>query len=424
MLLFRRYLPAVYDFVGRLVLEGHDANEATRDTFVQAQRQLPSLREPEEFRSWLFSIAYERAARRLRSEGRREEAIAEAAAALTDDVDRAVWTSVATFEPSTRAALDLHVRHGFDTITIATVLGVDPEHASEFITRVRQEMVAALPALDDPFRAYAELGEVEPPSDLEERLAAELEGRGTGEERPSPLRRAVVALAILSITGLVAAYAAPRLAPDRTRLDAAGAAASEQEGDVVAEGGPDTRSASEPDTAVTTDDGSADDDVPAEDGTTATGSDGSADGGTATSAGDGSDAFTGEDDDVYPEDEHEDVGSPPRVTDPGEPGAPTVRITSPESGHVVVARDLGGGNWAAQVSAVAEGSDPDGQRIEGRWYSNRQPQELSRTARATFWLALPDGCPGESLVHTVTVEVTDPDGHVARDSIDIEVRCP
>ncbi len=51
------HLPMVYAIV-RQALDGHpDADDVTQDIMVRALRQLPSLRSPESFRSWLMAIA-------------------------------------------------------------------------------------------------------------------------------------------------------------------------------------------------------------------------------------------------------------------------------------------------------------------------------------------------------------------------------
>ncbi|BFV61230.1 hypothetical protein KCMC57_up63340 [Kitasatospora sp. CMC57] len=70
--LFGDYLPLVYNIVGR-GLNGHpDVDDVVQETMVRAMRALPSLREPERFRSWIVAIAV----RQMHDHGRRHRAAA------------------------------------------------------------------------------------------------------------------------------------------------------------------------------------------------------------------------------------------------------------------------------------------------------------------------------------------------------------
>ncbi|WP_305789667.1 sigma-70 family RNA polymerase sigma factor [Symbioplanes lichenis] len=65
--LVREHLPLVYNIVGR-ALAGHpDVDDVVQETMFRALRALPSLREPERFRSWLVAIAYRQIQLHLRA---------------------------------------------------------------------------------------------------------------------------------------------------------------------------------------------------------------------------------------------------------------------------------------------------------------------------------------------------------------------
>lgn len=54
--LIAAYLPLLYNIVGR-ALSGHaDVDDVVQETLLRAMRDLPALRAPESFRSWLVSI--------------------------------------------------------------------------------------------------------------------------------------------------------------------------------------------------------------------------------------------------------------------------------------------------------------------------------------------------------------------------------
>lgn len=51
------YLPLVYNVVGRALRRSADVDDVVQDVMLQAVRDLPQLRDPESFRSWLVTIA-------------------------------------------------------------------------------------------------------------------------------------------------------------------------------------------------------------------------------------------------------------------------------------------------------------------------------------------------------------------------------
>jgi RNA polymerase sigma-70 factor, ECF subfamily len=64
--LFRRHIRAVGNLALRMLRNPEDADDVVQDTFAVALDKLDSLKEPEAFRAWLFSIAVRHVHRRLR----------------------------------------------------------------------------------------------------------------------------------------------------------------------------------------------------------------------------------------------------------------------------------------------------------------------------------------------------------------------
>jgi DNA-directed RNA polymerase specialized sigma24 family protein len=65
--LIAAHLPMLYRIVGR-ALDGHaDVDDVVQETVLRAHRDLPSLRAPASFRSWLVAIAMRQTSSRLRA---------------------------------------------------------------------------------------------------------------------------------------------------------------------------------------------------------------------------------------------------------------------------------------------------------------------------------------------------------------------
>ncbi|MGC4190544.1 MAG: RNA polymerase sigma factor [Thermomicrobiales bacterium] len=56
-LLYRRYLPRVYDFVASRMATRDEAEDATQTIFLKVLHSLHTCRDPEHFAGWLFAIA-------------------------------------------------------------------------------------------------------------------------------------------------------------------------------------------------------------------------------------------------------------------------------------------------------------------------------------------------------------------------------
>ncbi|GBD24493.1 RNA polymerase sigma factor YlaC [bacterium HR29] len=162
--LYEAYFPSIYDFLVRLLRDPDEAADVTQDTFLKAMRSLASLREPGQFRAWLFAIARNAALNRLASRRRfvplepsddespvftvvdesrfadpAEAAAAKEAAAIIDEAAR-------TLDPRQLSLLDLHVRQGLGPAEIAEVLGVSRNNAAVMLHRLREAVRRAIEA--------------------------------------------------------------------------------------------------------------------------------------------------------------------------------------------------------------------------------------------------------------------------------------
>ena len=162
--LYERYFPGVHDFLSRLLRDRNDGADVTQDTFVKAIEQLPTLEDPEKFKSWLFAIAHRTALNRIRKSKR-----ARLDPASVDDAERAtmaiadpdptidpeqmaasqeaadiVWEAAAGLDERTYTVMDLHVRHGLESAEIAEVLGVTTGNAYTMVSRMKQRFTDAL----------------------------------------------------------------------------------------------------------------------------------------------------------------------------------------------------------------------------------------------------------------------------------------
>ncbi len=155
--LYERYFPAVFDFLTRLLRNREEAADVAQDTFIKALEQLGSLKNPERFKSWLFTIAHRRGLNRIRSSKRTTAVGAvdddERATMAVADADPAadpeqmaaiqqaadiVWEAAALLDPRTYTVMDLHVRQGLDSAEIAEVMGVTKGNAYTMVSRMKQ----------------------------------------------------------------------------------------------------------------------------------------------------------------------------------------------------------------------------------------------------------------------------------------------
>jgi RNA polymerase sigma factor (sigma-70 family) len=166
-------LPLVYSIVRRAMNGRTDADDVVQDIMVRALRQLPALRRPESFRSWLAAIAVHQISTHLRrraAEERRGAPLDEAtgipdpAAEFEDrtmlEVElsaqrRQVVRAGQWLDPDHRVVLSLWLLESAGELTrtdVAAALGSSAAHTGVRIQRMREqlelsrELVAALDA--------------------------------------------------------------------------------------------------------------------------------------------------------------------------------------------------------------------------------------------------------------------------------------
>ncbi|MFH7594772.1 sigma-70 family RNA polymerase sigma factor [Streptomyces racemochromogenes] len=99
--LIAAYLPLVYNIVRRALSAGADADDVVQETLLRAVRDLPALRAPESFRSWLVAITL----RQINTHWQRHRALAD----RTADIDEALLIPAAGAEPEDATILRLRM---------------------------------------------------------------------------------------------------------------------------------------------------------------------------------------------------------------------------------------------------------------------------------------------------------------------------
>ena len=125
-----------------------EADDCFQETFIAALRAYPSLKDARNLRSWLMTIAHNKAMDHHRSRARQPVPVAETPERATRDGDRLgadpVWGSVAGLPPKQRAAVALRFACDMPHREIGSALGVSEAAARrnvhEGIKRLREEM--------------------------------------------------------------------------------------------------------------------------------------------------------------------------------------------------------------------------------------------------------------------------------------------
>ncbi|KIF00787.1 RNA polymerase ECF-subfamily sigma factor [Streptomyces sp. RSD-27] len=99
--LIAAYLPLVYNIVRRALSADADADDVVQETLLRVVRDLPALRAPESFRSWLVAITL----RQINTHWQRQRAVAD----RTTDIDEALRIPAAGAEPEDATILRLRM---------------------------------------------------------------------------------------------------------------------------------------------------------------------------------------------------------------------------------------------------------------------------------------------------------------------------
>lgn len=156
------HLPLVYNIVGR-ALAGHpDVDDLVQETMLRAIRGLPTLREPDRFRSWLVTIAYRQIQLYLRSrrasrqrhtpepvevaDPRGDFADRTAAEIVVADQRRELVEAARWLDDADRRLLGLWWQEASGDLTrteLAAALAVQPKHAAVRVQRMKAQLEAA-----------------------------------------------------------------------------------------------------------------------------------------------------------------------------------------------------------------------------------------------------------------------------------------
>ncbi len=146
--LVRKYQARLVAFLWNLLGSGDDARDAAQDAFVQAYDRLSQFDRSQNFRSWLFTIAYNRGIdllRRKRSFRRfwqREAARGEQALAVAAPLEESpFWQPVLhRITPQERSVLALKYNEDCGTDEIAAVLGCSESTVRVHLLNARRKL--------------------------------------------------------------------------------------------------------------------------------------------------------------------------------------------------------------------------------------------------------------------------------------------
>ncbi|WP_442814490.1 RNA polymerase sigma factor [Streptomyces sp. NBC_01808] len=248
------WLPLVYNIVGR-ALGGHaDVDDVVQETMLRAVHQLPALRDPDSFRSWLVSIAM----RQIRDRARCRERQATESRATADVPDatvdfaettvlrlqlegqrREVAEAARWLDGEDRQLLSLwwlEVAGELSRRDLAAALGVSRAHAAVRVQRMKERLervrgiVRVLNESNDPkhadcdgLRALLGRWDGRPSSVWRKRLARHIRGCArcaASREEIVPAERLLVGLALVPIP---AGFALSLALGGKTTAAAAGA---------------------------------------------------------------------------------------------------------------------------------------------------------------------------------------------------------
>jgi RNA polymerase sigma factor (sigma-70 family) len=142
--LVRTWHTQLWNYARRMAGSAELADELTQETWVAVLRGLPSLRSPERFAPWLFSIARRRLANRLR-ELYREPAVVADEPVFDDPLDRVeLLAGLAALPLLEREVLVLFHVHDLSLQECAEVVGVPVGTVKSRLFRARRMLRDAL----------------------------------------------------------------------------------------------------------------------------------------------------------------------------------------------------------------------------------------------------------------------------------------
>lgn len=150
-----RHQQSVRSFLRRVCGHAADADDLAQDTFLAAWTSLRTLKNPEQLKAWLFSIAWRKAKGMARSAVRarsRDTAWSEMQDQVTDtqtEMNIALSQAMAQLTDDQRAAIALCLAGGWSHGDAAGVLDLPLGTVKSHVTRGRARLVEILGVEDD-----------------------------------------------------------------------------------------------------------------------------------------------------------------------------------------------------------------------------------------------------------------------------------
>ena len=160
-MLVDKYKAGVYAYVCAEVRNFHDAQDITQEVFIQAYRDLRSLRKWESFTFWLYRIAYTRCKKWIRTRSRRpdsefaEDQDPKVLEKLSLDayrdsqVDESLQEALDSLSDTYREVLMLHYFGGMTIKDIARAVGASPTAIGVRLSRARAQLKEEMVAMMD-----------------------------------------------------------------------------------------------------------------------------------------------------------------------------------------------------------------------------------------------------------------------------------
>lgn len=155
--IYHRYAGRLHDYCLGLVRDHHSAADCVQDVFCTAATELPSLRDPDKLRPWLYAVARRAALRALRDR-RREAAFDELpdgaatgpgpfTMTAQNELAELIAQAAGGLSERDRRVMDLVYRQGASGADLAKVLGVSYDSAKKVLQRLRETVERSLGAL-------------------------------------------------------------------------------------------------------------------------------------------------------------------------------------------------------------------------------------------------------------------------------------
>jgi RNA polymerase sigma-70 factor (ECF subfamily) len=157
--LVRQYETGVFRLALSIVDDQAEANEITQETFIAALRALPSYREQQSFRAWLYKIALNLSRSQLRKRKvlerlrttltsifkvETQKQVLPEEAAIQDEKEAAIWKSLHELDERSRTVMILRYFHELSIAEISEILSVNEGTIHSRLYSARERLRNAL----------------------------------------------------------------------------------------------------------------------------------------------------------------------------------------------------------------------------------------------------------------------------------------